>query len=574
MKKRYKKIFSTNRLSIQIARVIGLVMLVLVVYQIIYFTSFYRYREESLEEASEVVAKSIAVAIDAMFDDIKASALAFAFSEDVADFIAFENGIERYEAHQKVSELSRFVSTYNEEVSNIILISEDQEAYAFKTDIEHMLVETVYGQFTKESLLDGEQALFFASHNQKPQNAKLELVVFRTPVYAQTESSGNFYVEVGAMLFEMRTEGLYRIIDSNQEYSGIVITINDRYGNTISIGEAEDVDYIDVVTSIEAFEVDITVSQPKNYFNDDGRYFSFWLVVNLALFGLMVILVGYIVYSRITLPVDGLIDEIKQLHMGSKKKHIDIEKNEVVSVIGDEINILMDKNREQTRKIMNTQQRLFEVEISEKEAQFHALQLQINPHFLYNTLSCIKAKALMNDSEDIAGMTTSMAKIFRYSIQKEKYVSVGQEINFINEYLKIMRVRYEDKYTFTLTMDKGLDGYQSLKMILQPIIENAIKHGLDNRRQPGHVQIEVKEVQDDLIYKVMDDGIGFTDDRLDEVLSALDDPNVSAIGKSIGLVNVHRRLRNNFGDGYGVRIKEELGHTVVEVVQPMKEYDR
>lgn len=559
-----------HQLSVQIARIIGFAMILLIIFQIVYTVNYYRTREAHFEDTGEVIAHSIEVAMTSILDDIKSSSLAFAFSEDVGDFVVSTNIGERYDLIQKISELTRFVCNYNTEIVNVILISGNENVYAFKEDISNMVSEKIYGDFSKTMFLDGETELFFANHTVKEDS--LDLMVFRTPVYAKTLESNLFYERNGVILFEMKTDGLYRLIRENQQYSEISITITDRYDNKIKLGDVIDrsMEHLVAEVTIEEYDLYIQVTMPKYYFNSESRYFFTWLVVTVVIFSIMVFLIGYVVYSRITSPIDRLLDEIKELHIGSDKKYVVSDGNDVAGVIADEINILMDKNREQTKNIMETQSRLFESEISEREAQFHALQLQINPHFLYNTLSCIKAMALMHEETDIASMITSMTRIFRYSIRKEKYVTVKDEINFIDEYLRIMRVRFEDKYEFTLDMDSTLESCRSLKMILQPVIENAVEHGLEQQLKPGYVKVSVLSDLDRLIYKVIDNGIGFSKERLKELTDLLEGEKAEDPESSIGLINVHRRLRNNFGNGCGIKIERREGETIVSLIQPLQ----
>ena len=217
----------------------------------------------------------------------------------------------------------------------------------------------------------------------------------------------------------------------------------------------------------------------------------------------------------------------------------------------------------------------YDSEILKSQAEIHALQSQINPHFLYNTLETIRSQAVIKGVSSIEEMTEALADIFRYSISRPgEMATLRAEIENIDRYLVIQRYRFPNKFRFLKMVeeDRLLDCRIPV-LTLQPLVENALHHGLEMKMGSGTVGLRVVGTQDRIIVIVSDDGLGMTRQRLDEISRALDLEEESAIhterkGRShsgIALLNVHRRIRFYFGKQYGLRLysAEQVGTNAV-----------
>ncbi|MBW4084552.1 sensor histidine kinase [Paenibacillus sp. S150] len=204
----------------------------------------------------------------------------------------------------------------------------------------------------------------------------------------------------------------------------------------------------------------------------------------------------------------------------------------------------------------------YSAQIHEREAQLQALQAQINPHFLYNTLDTINWIAIGKGAADISQMIDSLAKYFRLSLNKGRsIVSVGDELSLAAVYLKIQQSRFVDAFDFKLDARPGLDAYQMPKLILQPIVENALLHGiLQAKEKRGLIVISVKEEGGDLIFAVSDNGIGMEEQKARRLLmEAPSEAKADASGSSYGLYNVNERIKLYAGDHYGISIHSSPG---------------
>jgi len=276
-------------------------------------------------------------------------------------------------------------------------------------------------------------------------------------------------------------------------------------------------------------------------------------VIMLMLF----FVINYFVNRYVKHPISVLVNDISHMGEESIKQRIKPGMNDELRVISTHINLMLDKIEGMTKNIFDNQQRLYEMELSKKIAEFSALQSQINPHFLYNTLECIRSIGTVHDIKPIADISTAMAEIFRYSIKEKDYVSIRQEMDIVKEYLRIVQIRFSGRYQIFYNIDEEILPYYTIKMILQPIVENAVYHGLESK-ETGSLSITGKKEGESIIFEIKDDGVGFDKRQLEKFLKQQDgngngngDPTN---GKSIGLINIHRRIKLFLGNGYGISV--------------------
>lgn len=212
-----------------------------------------------------------------------------------------------------------------------------------------------------------------------------------------------------------------------------------------------------------------------------------------------------------------------------------------------------------------------EEEIDLRKTELKALQAQINPHFLYNTLDSIAWMCERGKNADAVKMVHALAKLFRISISKgHELIPIEKELQHAEAYLLIQKFRYKNQFTYHFTVDESCLHDLCNKITLQPIIENAITHGLDLLVEPGHIEIEVAADGDDVLFKVSDDGIGMPPEQVAELLQ-----NEPSDRTGIGIKNVNDRLRIYFGPQYGLSIESVPDEgTTVTIRMPRVPEDR
>lgn len=202
--------------------------------------------------------------------------------------------------------------------------------------------------------------------------------------------------------------------------------------------------------------------------------------------------------------------------------------------------------------------------LRQKQAEYLALQNQINPHFLYNALEAIRADALLVDCEEIAETTEALATFFRYTISNvQEYVTFSDELDNAENYFIIQRCRFGDKLSLELEMEnEELLEARMPKLILQPLVENAVLHGLEGKIEHGTVRIIVENSEHTLFLRVRDDGIGMPEEQVERLNAqfAGDDTSTNTQQRGgIALRNVNSRIRLMFGENYGLRIYSATG---------------
>lgn len=220
-------------------------------------------------------------------------------------------------------------------------------------------------------------------------------------------------------------------------------------------------------------------------------------------------------------------------------------------------------------------------EILDKQAKLIALQSQINPHFLYNTLESIRGQALVVGHDEIAMMTKALAAFFRYSISKSgNLVTLRDELNNTENYMMIQKYRFNNRFTMEVMIDDEDEAaFDSLvpRLIIQPVVENAIYHGLEECLEGGIIEIEILLSDENLIITVSDNGQGMELKDLNELNDRIrnsrkyirEEDAKGQVHTGIALPNIHRRIQLMFGDEYGVQVYSTKGHgTDVEITIP------
>jgi len=293
-------------------------------------------------------------------------------------------------------------------------------------------------------------------------------------------------------------------------------------------------------------------------------------VYSSAVYLILIVLTALYFLNRVYKPIVDVEKKIRGIVEGNTDLKPAVRKNNIANPIYIDLDIMTDKlkdliSREYTANVMK------------KQAELSALQSQINPHFLYNTLESIRGHAIEIDAYDIEIMTEALAEMFRYSISKRgDFVTLEDELENIDNYLMIQQYRFDNKFIIVKNIDKDTLKNKVPKLIIQPIVENAIHHGLETKVGKGTLLIEAYKTENRLVIKIKDDGHGMSHDKLIQINEALAkgvaETEKEEGGFSIGLINVNERIKLNYGLEYGVSIFSSLGiGTYVELVLPIME---
>ena len=283
------------------------------------------------------------------------------------------------------------------------------------------------------------------------------------------------------------------------------------------------------------------------------------ILLGLLLFVLFSAICSSLVFSRmISKPVKRLIGAMEQFEdSASDFTYHAVEGSR-------EIGELSHSFGHMVVQIQQLMEKVREEEITLRKAELRALQAQINPHFLYNTLDAIGWLCEEERTQDAVEMVNALAKLFRISISKgHEMIPVEKELEHARSYLKIEKFRYK-QFTYSFDVDEDCLNYYCNKITLQPIIENAIYHGLDRMVDEGEIRIGVHSRGDNLVFTVEDNGIGMTKEQCREILEGSTGDKTG-----IGIRNVNNRIKIYFGEQYGIQIDSELDEgTTVTIIMP------
>ena len=294
----------------------------------------------------------------------------------------------------------------------------------------------------------------------------------------------------------------------------------------------------------------------------------------MAISGVMILAVAITLIVTLLLLnriLTGVVKPLKKLEKYMVQVNPDNMDQRMEILTDDEIGHLSMKFNQMMDRIRNLKEQVIEEQEDKRKYELQALQAQINQHFLYNTLDSIIWMAETNDS-NIVAMTEALAKLFRISLNKgNEEISLERELEHVKNYLIIQSMRYADKFTYEISAEPGVERCRTIKLILQPIVENCIYHGIKKKRGTGKITIRAYRREQNLIIEVSDDGCGMPEEICRKILSdEIESENIS--GSGIGVKNVNERIQLRFGKKYGLSYSSEEGvGTTVTYVLPYNE---
>lgn len=300
--------------------------------------------------------------------------------------------------------------------------------------------------------------------------------------------------------------------------------------------------------------------------NETSRI-SIFVYLMLAFVGVILFLIGtYLINLRLrklTSRLEKILSGMEQAMNGDLSIRLEVGQE-------DELDIIAENFNDMCKNLDSYIQKSYIAEIEQKNAQMSALQSQINPHFLYNTLEAIRMKAISNGDKEVGKMLYGLAVVFRSQIKDSNIINLAKEIYYCKKYLEIFEFRYQDNFRYELDCPDEYALIPVIKFIIQPIIENYFAHGIRLEANDNCLILQVFEEEGDLIIQVKDNGRGMTKEQIDNKLKELDEKSTPE--GSMGVLNVHRRMVAAYGNDYGVFLEQNLPHGLcVTLKLPIKE---
>lgn len=324
----------------------------------------------------------------------------------------------------------------------------------------------------------------------------------------------------------------------------------------------------------ENYNVTVVCAINLSKLSEQFTFTKMYLIIFALICAFIVLIISLILSRYLTSPITGL-----SLFMRNHKNHKLITANKYLNR-NDEIGILYNEYNNMIDEINLRIKNEYQNRLITLDSQMKSLEAQINSHFLFNTLESINSIAEIEEVPRISTMSLALGNMFRYSIKTEsELVSITDEINHINDYLSIQRIRYPDRFETNYDIPEQLQSKKVLKLILQPLVENALTHGFNRCSITGTIEISGYIKNNNIIIEVKDNGIGMSSTNLKGIQAILAKPiEFTEMGRrdkqSIGIKNIHSRIQLYYGIGYGLSIEsKENNGTTITLQIPMIEKD-
>lgn len=492
-------------------------------------------------------------------------------SEIMAEVEADPDKAFDYGVINQISEFSRGVCAADSDISDVILVSVNGQSYTY-TPKPYINVNSSYAfmesKRVRQFLETGDYMYIFRNNpTEYCLGERGSVISFMGRIYdssllPQKKVTGIYIINIPVAVME--AEG---VPDSTQ-MNGKIIMKNSR-GEVLfeitrdrgSKDKSPQAYFAEEKLSDSGLTVQYSLSDTQLMYEIRQAYYKvFWIMVSAVVVTLLIYHRVYRVFrDRIRL----ILEVMNKVEQGDLDSRIPV-------VSGDEFGIISNSFNTMCSRLDEYIKRVYEAEIQRKNAEVDALQMQINPHFLYNTLESIKAKAIENGDEDTAERIALLGRLFRWACHTDdKFVILEEELEYVKTYLQLQSMRYDDEIEICIQTEEEYLDYAVPKLILQPVVENVIKHAFRNLGHSGLTGISVRKKGTNLEITVYDNGRGIKKEELDKIQHNLrTDAGQHEFG-SIGIQNVNHRLKLLFGAGYGLQIASisEKG-TAVKVILP------
>ena len=417
-------------------------------------------------------------------------------------------------------------------------------------------------------------------------NVYPQLITIIKPIYVADEKKGAIIMNINAqsiynsMLYQQYKDGrLFFLVNADNK---IIISSELSYFNTYpddiglnaltiesnpknSVYEINDKNYVVLSGDSSISDYKYISAYPLELYEHKLSTMKLQIIGILLLLMIIIFILAYVASVRSYSPLNEIISFLDNSQPPADSIEEE-DKNELMYIINSIQTHINDKTK--MAEILEERMKLL------RKSQYDMLQTQINPHFLYNTLETINWMAynMSNSENPVSKSLINLASFFRNTLTSGYFVSIENEIKYTNEYVNILALRYGDLFDIEWDIDESILSYTIIKICLQPIIENAVYHGIKQKNDKGLIKIKGLCDDNNIILIVSDDGIGIEKDALDELNKTLSETSFTNEKSHIGLSNVNQRIKIIFGDSYGIHVESTVGvGTDVYVTIPKKE---
>lgn len=563
--------FRTIQANIIVAFIYLIIVTILIIALTAYYLAFDSLENNSKEYTSQLISQ-INDYIDSYVGNMENISHVVFYNSDLREYLAdgSHDPEKNKELEKKINNLMSSILSSRKDINSIVVFGDDNKVISEKVETHlNKNIDVKQQSWYTNALKATGNAVISSSHVQNVFENEYKWVVSLSRSIRSYDNGKNIGVMLVDLNFNIISGMCSNIKLGNRGYIFIVdsegnIVYHPRQQLIYSKLKTENIDRV-LKTANGSFIIDeqgekrIYTVKTSDYtgWKTVGVTYVDELVSNKKLMqlyyfsgGMVCLLIAIILAvflsRRISKPIKVLEVSMNEAEKGNFDIKVDIGSSDEIGELSKAFNIMIVKIKELMLQNVHEQEQ-------KRKSELKALQAQINPHFLYNTLDSIIWMAEGKKNDEVVMMTSALARLFRLSISKgEEIITIRNEIEHIKSYLTIQKIRYKDKMDFEIEVDENIMKYKTLKILLQPLVENSIYHGIKNKIGTGIIKIVGKEDGENILLQVVDNGVGMSSEELENILKST---GRSEAGSGVGVRNVNERIKLYFGEKYGIEFE-------------------
>lgn len=565
-------------LRFQMLAVLLVMIICMTVFGHMLVSHYERQYTSKLLEMNADMTRRLADYLSTQFDSLNNALESFSVNEVLNRFLSTDSELEKLNLMPMYESLMQAYKQMNPGLYSIVLKRRDGSVFS-DPNSKYVLISDTRSAF--EQLEAGDPVALIVSGGKAYLALKQDVYQF-----------GKLRSCVGSCMFVMKAEAFTGNLQTSDHSCGEILVLNqqgrviasntelllgsalpDAYlayldGGTDELRQVQDKEYIAVSQTILPVGWTVLSLEPREtVFREltSIKYTTYALLFGM----LLVVSILYIIQEiGLTDTLQRFISHINAISEGKEVGPLRFHYTAEFFQLAGAFNRMMSQLSELHEKNLEYHEKILLQDLENKQSRLLALQSQINPHFLYNTLECINSAGAVCGSREVEEMTTALASIFRYAIKGDNTVTLRDELASLQDYLTIQQIRFPHRFMVQYDIPLELKGLSMLKLLLQPVVENSILHGFKNRKPPCVIQIKAELDADKLRITIRDNGAGIPGAELKRLRERLEQQGRQT--SSIGLMNIQRRIRLYYGNAYTLEVDSaENGGTAVTLLLPM-----
>ncbi len=523
-------------------------------------------QKKNAQQYTDEIAVQMSGRLQSQLNEINVLTLQLAMDERIQELLFQERNGNRvsYEDRMQVRKMLQEKMVYSETIQEIELFSLEGSIYPM---VEKNVKQRAGGKAVEradESLQAG--ALVWLAQDPEDSDSLLALRQVKIERLGY-ESGGYLVMKVKRSLIDFISAGDAKLADSTvylTDENGEIIASDTLREELLSGNLKKEKSFIAVSRHIPETDWMLEILLPQKMVMEGTSFIRYVLLAASAAGIIMFAFLSFGLSQLITSPVKKLSRVMQQGKEGNLQENREQYFNREVSQLNTRYNQLV-------REINYLIKSVYEIEIMKSKSEITALHSQINPHFLFNTLDCIYWAHISKGEKELSRSIILLADLFRYTIQSNDhngFVTAEQELEQVKRYAELIKMRWEDRLETAFYLDPSAQKCKIPKLTIQPLVENAVVHGIEPLNGGGRLSVTINKCDSDLIVTVEDNGVGISGSKLAEIRSRLSNETHKELqvgGKGIGLFNVHKLAQLQYGEGSGIEIEsvENVGTTVI-----------